>query len=273
MSEYPFFELEKNAEDKTAVIYLNRPEKRNAMSWAFWRDLPKLVADLDKDKSVRCVIIAARGKSFSTGLDLEGFFADRGETIKADTGDKREELMEMIAEMQSGMNAIAESPKPYIAAIHKHCIGGGVDLIAACDLRLATRDASFSIRETKVAIVADMGSLNRLPYIIGEGNTRMMALTGRDFKAEECMRMGLLNEVHETQVGMMDSARKLAAEIAANPVMAVSGTKQILNYGLNHTQQDGLKNVVLWNTAYIDSQDLREMVDAFVNRRKPNFKE
>ena len=273
MSQYPFFEVEKQPEQKTAILYLNRPDKRNAMNTPFWSDLPKVVAELNADPEVRAVVVAAKGKSFTTGLDLEEFFRNSKDKIGAQDGDGREELMAMITGMQSGLNAIADVQTVFIAAVQKHCIGGGLDLATACDLRLCTKDAMFSLRETKVAIVADMGSLQRLPYIIGQGHTRMMALTGKDVKADEAYRMGLVNEVYETQDEMMAAAMKLATEIASNPVLAVRGAKEILNYGLNHTQQDGLKHVVLWNTAFIDHQDLREMLAAFVERRKPVFRD
>ena len=155
--------------------------------------------------------------------------------------------------------------------MHRHCIGGGLDLAAACDLRYCSKDASFSLREAKVAIVADMGSLQRLPYIIGQGHTRLMALTGRDFGAEEVDKMGLVNGVYENTEELYAATEKLAIEIAANPSMAVRGTKRILNYALNHHQKDALEHVVLFNTAYLDSLDLRELGEAWVNKRKPVF--
>ncbi|MBI3394776.1 MAG: enoyl-CoA hydratase/isomerase family protein, partial [Spirochaetia bacterium] len=171
MNQYPFFEVEKHADKRTAVIWLSRADKRNAMDWSYWRDLPLLVRDLEKDKDIQVVIIAARGKSFSTGIDLELFIEPEfASTLHGQTGDEREALYKTILEMQEGMNQIAASGKVYICAVHKHCIGGALDLATACDIRLASEDASFSLRETKVAIVADMGSLNRLPAIIGQGN-------------------------------------------------------------------------------------------------------
>ena len=141
----------------------------------------------------------------------------------------------------------------------------------ACDLRLASKDASFSLRETKVAIVADMGSLNRLPGIIGQGNTAMLAYTGRDFDALEAYRMGLVNEVFEDQDTLMDSALNLAREIASNPYLALKGTKEVLRYQRSHSVEDGMKYVAAWNAAFLDSKDLRELFAAFTEKRKPNF--
>ncbi len=268
---YPFFEVSKNPETKTAVLYLNRPDKRNAMNDDFWWGLPGVVADLEKDPDVRAVVVAGRGKSFSTGLDIEAFFKERRDIMRADSADAREGLLNMVREMQSGLNAIADADTVFIAAVHRHCIGGGLDLAAACDLRLCTRDASFSLREAKVAIVADMGSLQRLPPIIGQGHTRMLALTGRDFSADEVEKMGLVSAVYETQEAMMMAAHALAVEIAANPALAVRGTKRILNYALNHSQKDALEHVILYNTSYLDSLDLRELGEAFIQKRRPVF--
>lgn len=241
------------------------------MNWSYWRDLPLIVGELEADPEVRVVIVAARGKSFSTGLDLVDFFTEKKSIIEADTADGREGLYRMIFEMQSGMNRMAEGQNIYIAAVHKHCIGGGLDLMAACDIRLASKDASISLREAKVAIVADMGSLNRLPGIIGMGYTRLMAYTGRDFSATECKEMGLVEQVFESQAELKEGARELAEEISANSSIAVRGTKQVLNYVADHSLDDGLKYVAAWNTAFLDSKDLREMFTAFTERRRPEF--
>lgn len=270
-SDYPFFEVETNPETRVAHLYLNRPEARNAMNWSYWRDLPLIVNELEADPEVRVVIVAARGKSFSTGLDLVDFFQQKQKTMQGAVADEREALYKMILEMQEGMNRMEQGENIYIAAAHRHCIGGALDLMAACDLRLASADASISLREAKVAIVADMGSLNRLPNIIGLGRTRMMAYTARDFSAEECKAMGLIEEVFDSREELMEGARKLAEEIAANSSIAVRGTKHVLNYAANHSVEDSLKYVATWNAAFLDSKDLREMFAAFQERRRPEF--
>lgn len=273
MYSYPFFEVEKDVPNRVARVYLNRPDARNSMNWSFWRDLPLLVEELDRDAEVRAVVVLARGKSFSMGLDLLEFFEKFDEILHSQTADGREKLLQLILAMQSGLNRIAASPKAWIAGIHKHCVGGGLDLIAACDIRYCTDDASFSLRETKVAIVADMGSLNRLPGIIGMSNTRLMALTGRDFSAGEAQRMGLVSESFPDQATMNAAAEKTAREIAANPAIAVRGTKQVLNYGQNHSVEDGLHYVAVWNASMLDSLDLREFIAAFREKRRPRFQD
>jgi enoyl-CoA hydratase len=271
MTAYPFFEVEKDTDTRVARLYLNRPEARNAMNWPFWRDLPLVIDELEADPDVRVVIVAGRGKSFSTGLDLVDFFEQFKPVFQSETADGREELYRLILRMQAGMNRIAAGQNIYIAAVHRHCIGGGLDLIAACDLRLASEDAAISLREAKVAIVADMGSLNRLPRLMGLGNTRLMAYTGRDFSAQECQAMGLVETVYATQADLMEGARKLAEEIAANPSIAVRGTKHVLNYVPDHSIEDSMKYVAAWNAAFLDSKDLREMFAAFKDRRRPTF--
>lgn len=271
MYDYPFFEVEKDTSNRTAILYLNRPEKRNAMNWDFWRDLPAVVDELDQDKDVRVVVIAGRGKSFSTGLDIVEFFDKFKDTLSGDVADRREELHHFILRMQSGMNRIAHSRKPFIAAVHRHCIGGALDLIAACDIRVASKDSVVSLREAKVAIVADMGSLQRLPGIIGMGNTRLMAYTGGDFKADHCERMGLFSQIFDNYETLLAGACQLAAEISANSGIAVRGSKHVLNYVQNHAVDDSLAYVATFNAAYIDSLDFRELGKAFNEKRRPEF--
>ena len=150
-------------------------------------------------------------------------------------------------------------------------LGGGLDLICACDVRLASKDASVSLRETKVAIVADMGSLNRLPFIVGDGHTRLMAFTGRDFSGEECKAMGLFSEVYESQDKMMTAARDLAREIASNPSIILRGVKQNLNFQNGKSTLEGMDYVTTYNAAFLDTAALREMMTAFKERRRPVF--
>lgn len=268
MNAYPFFEVEKHPAQQTAVVYLNRPEKLNAMSWPFWRDLPIVVDDLENDPEVRVVVIAGRGKSFSVGIDVFDFFANNQETLLGATPEFREKLHDLIVRMQQGFNRMSEGNNIYIAAVHRHCIGGALDLISACDLRLASRDAVFSLRETRIAIVADMGSLNRLPGIIGQGHTRMLALTGRDISSESALRIGLVNELHENQEDLMEAALNLAGEIADNADNAVRGTKKILNYMESHSVEDGLGYVAAWNAAFFNTGAVQKAFERSMEAKK-----
>jgi len=268
VENYPFFEVEKKPDIKTAILYLNRPDKMNALNWPFWSDLPKIVADLEADPEVRAVVVAGRGKSFTVGIDVFEFFVQYQDVLTGTTPERREEMYELLLKMQEGFNRMANGNNIYIAAIHRHCIGAGLDLAAACDLRLASQDAVFSVRETKIAIVADMGSLNRLPKIIGQGHTRMLALTGRDITAAEARRIGLVNELYEDAPALMAGALALAAEISANAEPAVRGTKQILRYMEDHDEWDGLKYVATWNSAFLNTKEIQDAVGRLVSKPK-----
>lgn len=266
---YPFFEVV--VEEPIATVYLNKPDKRNAMEFSFWRDLTPLVQELNEDPKVRAIVIAGKGKSFSTGLDLDEFFTMFKDILHGQIADEREKLFELILTMQEGMNRLQNSPKPSVAAIHKHCIGGALDLIAACDIRYATKDASISLREAKVGIVADMGSLNRLPAIIGEGHTRELALTGKDITGEEALAMGLVTKVFDTQEEVLKEAQAVALEIANNPAIVIRGVKNVMNYCMDKSIADGLQYVASYNAGMLDSRDLREAYAGFQKRKKPVY--
>jgi enoyl-CoA hydratase len=177
-----------------------------------------------------------------------------------------------ILRMQAAVTSVADCPKPVIAAIHGYCIGGGVDVISACDIRLASADAVFSVRETKVAIVADLGSLQRLPRLIGKGHLAELALTGKDISAARAKEIGLVNEVVADAPSVVRDARQLAIEIAANSPLAVQGTKAVLAACEDKSVADGLDYVATWNAAFLSSDDLVEAMTAFMEKRSPQFK-
>ena len=174
--------------------------------------------------------------------------------------------------MQSGINAVADCRKPVIAAVAGWCIGGGVDLITAADIRLASADAKFSVREVRVAIVADMGSLARLPLIIGDGHTRELALTGKDIDAARADKIGLVNDVYADQEALLAAARAQAAEIAALPPLVVQGTMNVLDHSRAARVDDSLRYVAAWNAAFLPSNDLTEAITAVFEKRAPQFK-
>lgn len=269
MKSYPFFEIE--IQKNVAIVYLNRPEKRNAMDWSFWRDLPFVIEEINSDPTIHAFVIAARGKSFSTGLDLDNFFSEFKHIVQGELADGREKLYELVLLMQKGINAVYDSKKPSIALIQKHCIGGGLDLISSCDIRYAGEDASFSLREAKVGIVADMGSLQRLPDIIGQGNTRELALTGKDIDANEALRMGLVTKVLKTDTELLAEGLKVAHEIAENPTIVIRGVKQVLNFGVGKSLEDSLNYVAVWNAGMLDSRDFRNAIQGFNERKRPLF--
>jgi enoyl-CoA hydratase len=255
-----------------AEVILTGPGKGNAMGPPFFRELPIVFAKLDRDEAVRAVIVRGKGGIFSYGLDLRAAGATlmpllSSENLAAD----RMQLLRMIGEWQRGFDLVERCTKPVICAVAGPCIGGGVDLAAACDIRLASRDARFSVREVKVAIVADLGSLQRLPRIIGHGHTRELAFTGRDIDAERALRIGLVNDVFDDEAALLAQAREMAHQIAENPPLTVQGIKQVLSYGEDRRVLDGERYAAVWNSAFLASRDLMEAMTAFMEKRAPQF--
>jgi len=268
-TEYKSLRIKKQA-GITEVI-LTGPGKGNAMGPDFWREMPVLFSELDRDGETRAAIIRGEGGNFSYGLDLMAMVGEIGGSGK-NLAAERTRFLDKVGEMQQACDKVAVCRKPVIAAINGWCIGGGLDLISACDIRLASTDAKFSLREARIAIVADIGSLQRLPAIIGQGHTRELAFTGKDIDAARALRIGLVNEVFETPEALLEAARNLAAEIAANPPLVVQGIKQVMNYCADKSIADGLQYVAVWNSAFMHSLDLVEAITAFKERRKPEFK-
>jgi enoyl-CoA hydratase/carnithine racemase len=248
-------------------LVLNRPEKRNTMNQAFFDGMVKHFSEFDADPGVRVVIVKAEGKSFTGGLDLAGGI----EMPLAGSGYQKETFRRWIIELQDSMTAIERCRKPVIAAIHSHCIGGGVDLTSACDIRFATRDTVFSIRETKMAMIADVGTLQRLPTIIGQGWFRELALTGRNFTAEEAYRMGFVNRLCEDREQLYTEAKKMADEIASSSPVTVQGTKEVILFNRDHGIKAGLEYVAQKNAAILPNDDLLEAIQAFLEKRQPKF--
>jgi enoyl-CoA hydratase len=262
-------------EGHVATLWLDRAEKRNAMGPAFWSDLPVAMAAIESDPDVRVVVLAARGPHFCVGLDLVAMAsllprASQGGR-EASTAARASSARAEIRRLQASITAVADCPVPVIAAIHGYCIGGGVDLVAACDIRLATADAVFSVRETKVAIVADVGSLQRLPHIIGKGHLAELAYTGKDITAQRAQAIGLVNDVTPDVESVLAAAYAMAGEIAANSPLAVQGTKTVLSATEGRAVGEGLAFVATWNAAFLGSNDLSEAMTAFVEKRPANF--
>jgi enoyl-CoA hydratase len=256
-----------------ATLWLDDPDRRNAMGPAFWDDLPRAMEELGDDDGVRAVVLAGRGPHFTAGLDL----AAMGGAITGGGGstpevERRRRLRKEIKRLQASITSVAACPKPVIAAVHGACIGGGIDLISACDIRLAAADARFSVRETRIAMVADVGTLQRLPRIIAAGHAAELIYTGKDIDAEHALRIGLVNSVAADHDAVVAAAREMASEIAANSPLAVQGSKVVLQAGDAMTVEQGLDHVALWNAAFIQSDDLTEAITAFFEKRPPEFR-
>ena len=273
MTSSEVFSVERDG--NVATLWLDSPERRNAMGPDFWNDLPVIMGELSDDDDVRAVVLAAKGPHFSVGLDLKtmgGVAAGGGGGGKSSQAARGMRFLKEVSRLQRSITAVADCPKPVIAAIHGYCIGGGVDLISACDIRLASADAKFSIRETKIAIVADIGTLQRLPSIIGKGHVAELAYTGKDIDAERARQIGLVNDVFPDADGVLKGAREMAAEIAANSPIAVQGTKHVLKACEDRTVEEGLDYVAVWNAGLMQSNDLIEAMTAFMEKRPPVFK-
>ena len=268
-----FASLTLEISDGVATVTLIGPGKGNRMGPDFWREMPIAFEKLDRDAAVRAIVIKGSGPSFSVGLDLMAMGAELAVLMaEPNLAGERVALHEIIVRMQRAITCVAECKKPVIAAIHGWCIGGGVDLATACDIRLASADAKLSVREVKLAIVADVGSLQRLPHIVGQGVARELAMTGDDVSAERALKIGLVNEVHATPAALFEAARAMAGRIAKNAPIVVQGVKSVLNYGMGRPVADGLAHVAMHNTASLPSLDLREAMASFVEKREPQFK-
>ncbi|NOJ93018.1 crotonase/enoyl-CoA hydratase family protein [Corallococcus coralloides] len=259
--------------DGIAELVLTGPGKGNAMGPDFWREVPEALRELDADDDVRVLLVRGEGQNFTYGLDLMGMMESLGPLLTGESNLalERSRLLKLIGEMQQATEGMARCRKPVIAAVHGWCIGGGMDLIAACDFRYCSQEAKFSLREVKVGIVADLGALQRLPRIIGEGNTRELAYTGGDVDAARALRMGLVNEVFASPEALLTEARATARRIADNPPLVVQGAKQVMEYCADKSIADGLRYVAVWNSAFLQSLDLTEAFSAFAERRPPKF--
>jgi enoyl-CoA hydratase len=259
--------------DHVATLWLDDPERRNVLGAAFWEELPLRMRELGEDPAVRVVVIAARGKHFTIGLDLKAFGGLLGGANEPAPSEnvRRQRLLAGIKRMQASITAVADCPKPVVAAVQGYCIGGGVDLITACDIRLASADAIFSVRETKIAIVADVGTLQRLPAIVGQGHLNELVFTGRDVPAARAREMGLVNEVLPDAAALHDATQTMATEIATNSPLAVQGAKAVLRASRGRSVAEGLDYVALWNTSFVQSNDVVEAMSAFLEKRPPKF--
>ena len=243
------------------------------MAPAFFGALGDTFRGLADDDALRAVVLRGSERCFSYGLDLRATFAELGPLfVGKGLAEPRSRLLALIRRWQADLDAVATLPVPVVGAVHGWCIGGGLDLAAACDVRLCSADAKLSLREAKVAIVADLGSLQRLPAIIGAGKTRELAYTAKDVMADEALRIGLVNDVFADREALDAAALAMAGEIAANPPLTVRGIKQVLAYGEGKTVADGLEYVAAWNAAFMQSEDLAEAASAFMSRRSPEFK-
>ena len=268
------FELTVN--DQIAHLVLNRPEKRNALSRAFWTELPQAIQALDDQAQARALVISSTGSYFSSGIDTSMFGSFKPHTDGPDA-ERSARIQgplaryEGIVAFQRSFSALEQCRIPVIAAVQGGCIGGGLDLLAACCIRYATRDAFFSIYEINVGMPADMGTLPRLTRFLPEGVVRELAYTGRRMAAAEAHHRGLVNEVYADHASLLEGAMNIARQIASKAPLAVSGTKRLITYGRDHSTADTLDQVALWIAGMNPGEQVLEAAKANANRVPANF--
>ncbi|MDJ0763689.1 MAG: crotonase/enoyl-CoA hydratase family protein [Myxococcota bacterium] len=270
MSNYEFYRVEKKP--PVAWVYLNRPEKKNALNPPAWKEPIPIFDDLDKDPEIRVVVLSGKGPCFSSGIDLFGMMPEMPELMDNEQkGGTKWKFIPKLLQMQEGINCIQRCKKPVIAAIHGYCIGGALDMVTACDIRICAEDAVFSLKEAAVGFVADMGVLQRIPLIVGQGIARELAYTAKQFDAKRAKEILLVNEVYQTYEALIAAAEKMALAISENSPLAVQASKDVLNFGIGNTIEDSLKYVAAISSNIIPSNDLMEAVAAFTEKRKPTF--
>lgn len=256
--------------DKIAHIVLNRPEKMNAMNRAFWHELPEIVQAIDDGALARVIVISSTGKHFTAGMDLSVFTS--GPDMKgAETGRVRANLMKTVLKLQKTFGCLDEARIPVLMAVQGGCIGGGVDFASACDMRYCTKDAFFCIQEINIGMTADVGTFPRLPHLMPQGLVRELAYTGRRLFADEAKSCGLVNQVFDTQEQMLEAVFAIAREIAARSPLAVHGSKEMLNYARDHSIEDGLRQIAVWQTGMFQPHDMMESFTAKAEKREPDF--
>jgi enoyl-CoA hydratase len=259
-------------ENNIAHIVLNRPEAFNAMPRAFWNELPAIVNDINDNARARVIVISSTGKHFTAGMDIS-VFTD-GEGVSAGSGDqyaRAEAFRQFVLTLQNTFSCLDNARMPVIAAIQGGCIGAGVDMTSACDVRYCTEDAFFQIAEINIGMTADVGTFPRLCKLIPEGWVRELAYAGRRLPANKAKEIGLVNEVFATQDEMMTNVMRLAAEIAEKSPVAVAGSKRMINYARDHSQADALDYIATWQAGMFAPPHMAEAFSAKAQKRAGAF--
>ena len=264
--------LDLKVENHIAHVRLNRPAKLNTMIMEFWQEMVDVFAEIEQIADARVVVLSSTGKHFTAGLDLSAFGSLAAEMQAApDPARIREQMRSTVREMQESFTVIEKCRLPVLVAIHGACIGGGVDLISAGDMRYCTEDAFFCIQEINIGMTADVGTLQRLPHLIPSGMVRELAYTGRRMLSAEAREIGLVNAVFEDQDTMLEKVMEIAATIASKSPVAIHGTKEMLNYTRDHSVDDALNYMTVWQSGMFFSNDLFEAAAANMQKREPVF--
>ena len=271
-SKYKCFQVD--VENHIANLVLSRPNELNTMSRDFWVELGDVLEEINKNSEVRVVVMSSTGKHFCAGMDLSAFsngVDNIPDEKKPDHARIGEAVYRVAKELQEYISTLEKIRVPVIAAIHGGCIGGAVDLVTACDIRLASDDAFFCIQEINIGMAADVGTLQRLPKIIPDSKMREMAYTGRRMYAEEAKETGLVSDTYKSQEDMLKAANSLAREIAAKSPVAIYGLKAIMNYSRDHSVSESLEYNALWSGAMLSQKDMTEAMTANIEKRDASF--
>ena len=265
------------SEEGVGHLILDKGEDLNKMTMNFWYELPRILDEIDKDASLRVLILSSTGKHFCAGMDLKNFGTLGNDAEKkTNVPDKArigESLYRVAKELQDMLSKLEKLRIPVLAGIQGGCIGGGLDLVTAADMRFASKDAFFCIQEVNIGMAADIGTLQRLPRVIPEGKVRELAYTGRRMPAGEALEAGLVNKVYESHEEMVSGLKEMAAVIASKSPLAVYGTKAILNFSRDHTIAEGLEYNALWSGAMLPQEDMAEAMMSNLEKRNPEFKD
>lgn len=258
-------------EHHLAKVSFNRPEKANALHLPAWEEMQTIFEKLDADEEVRVIVLKGQGKHFCAGIDLELLMSIQQLTNVDCEGRKREKLRQLILKLQKTVSALEACRKPVLAAVSGACLGGGMDILAAADLRYCDSSAYFSIKEIDLGMVADLGTLQRLPHLIGPARTAELAYTGRQISGTEAEKIGLVNQCFSDAAALEAGVMDIARTIAAKSPLSIRGTKEMLLYARDHTVSESLNQMSIWNAAMLLSNDLQEAFRATLEKRPPEF--
>ena len=247
--------FEVSIKDGIAHLNMNRPDKFNSMTRLFWKELPEIVKEIDKNAQARVILLTGEGKHFSSGMDLANF-SSNGSDKKKDPARMRETFYHEILELQDTFTALEECRLPTIAAIQGACVGGGIDMVTACDMRYCSSDAFFKIAEVDIGLAADVGTLQRLPSLIPIAAVRELAYTGRKFDAAEAKTLGLVNDVFTSREELMTEVEKIAKTIASKSPLITRIIKKQINYARDHSVKDALDYHAAWNSSLMSGRDM-----------------
>jgi enoyl-CoA hydratase len=256
--------------DQVAHVTLSRPDAFNSMVRAFWKELPEIVRRIDDSAAARAIVLASTGKHFTAGMDLSVFTSGPDLSGK-EVGRVRASLMQTVLRLQKTFSCLDEARIPVLAAVQGGCIGGGVDMVSACDMRFATRDAFFCIQEINLGMTADVGTFPRLAHVMPQGIVRELAYTGRRFQAEEARACGFVNATFDTHEQLLDAVTGVAVDITKRSPLAVWGSKEMLNYGRDHSIDDALRHIAVWQTGMFQPTDMQEAFAAKAEKRDPSY--